>query len=65
MTKEVAKLNSLLKKAKNELLKDEVITLFDLTRKRIRKIEQKAALFYYARKRNPRPNKAKIKPPED
>jgi len=42
MTNEVAKLNSLLKKAKNELTEDEVIALFDLTRKRIRKIEQKA-----------------------
>jgi DNA-directed RNA polymerase sigma subunit (sigma70/sigma32) len=42
MTEEIAKLNYLLKKAKNELTKDEVITLFDLTRKRIRKIEQKA-----------------------
>jgi len=53
MTKEVAKLKSLLKKAKNELTKDEVITLFDLTRKRIRKLEQKVVLLYYARKRNP------------
>jgi len=42
MTEEIAKLNYLLKKAKNELTKDEVITLFNLTRKRIRKIEQKA-----------------------
>jgi len=42
MTNEVAKLNSLLEKAKNELPKDEVIALFDLTRKRIQKIEQKA-----------------------
>jgi len=58
MTNEVAKLNSLLKKAKNELTKDEVITLFDLTRKRIRKLEQKAVLLLYARKRNPRPERA-------
>jgi len=42
MTKEVDKLNSLLKKAKRELTKEEVITLFNLTRKRIRKLEQKA-----------------------
>jgi hypothetical protein len=59
MRKEVAKLNSLLKKAKKELTKDEVIDLFDLTRKRIQKIEQKATLLYYARKRNPRPEKIK------
>jgi len=42
MTKDVDKLNSLLKKAKRELTKDEVFTLFDLTRKRIQKLEQKA-----------------------
>jgi len=42
MTDEVARLNSLLEKAKNELPKDEVIALFDLTRKRIQKLEQKA-----------------------
>lgn len=42
MTADVARLNSLLQKAKNELTKDEVITLFDLTRKRIKEIEQKA-----------------------
>jgi DNA-directed RNA polymerase sigma subunit (sigma70/sigma32) len=42
MTEDVAKLNSLLEKAKNELTEDEVITLFDLTRKRIQEIEEKA-----------------------
>ena len=55
----IAKLESLLRKAKNELTKDEVFTLFDLTRKRIRKLEQKAVILLYARKRNPRPEKAK------
>ena len=59
MTDDMARLYSLLEKAKNELTKDEIITLFDLTRKRIRKLEQKAALFYYAKKRNPKPEKAK------
>ena len=59
MRDDVAKLNSLLEKAKNELTKDEVIALFDLTRKRIRKLEQKAVLLLYAKKRNPRPEKAK------
>jgi len=55
MTADVARLKSLLQKAKNELTKDEVIDLFNLTRKRIRKLEQKAVLLLYARKRNPRP----------
>ena len=59
MTADVARLNSLLEKAKNELTKDEIIALFTLTRKRIRKLEQKAVLLLYARKRNPRPEKAK------
>jgi hypothetical protein len=59
MTNEVAKLNSLLEKAKNELTKDEIIDLFNLTRKRIQKLEQKAVLLLYARKRNPRPEKVK------
>ena len=42
MTADVARLKSLLQKAKNELTKDEVIDLFNLTRKRIQEIEQKA-----------------------
>jgi len=37
-----SKLNSLLEEAKNSLTKDEIKTLFDTTRKRIREIEQKA-----------------------
>jgi len=42
VTEEIARLNSLLKKAKSELTEDEVKTLFSITRKRIREIEQKA-----------------------
>jgi len=67
MTADVARLNSLLQKAKNELTKDEVVALFDLTRKRIRKLEQKAVLLLYAKRRNPRPEKTvktKKRPPE-
>ena len=57
MTKEVAELNFLLKKAKSELTKDEVITLFDITRKRIQRLEQKALNRLNKNKSNPEKTK--------
>ena len=43
MKKHLAELNFLLEESKSrELTKDEVKTLFDITRKRIQEIEQKA-----------------------
>ena len=59
MTKDRAELEFLLEEGKSrQLTRDETITLFNLTRKRIQRLEQKAALLYYARRKNPRPQKA-------
>jgi len=58
MTKDMAELNFLLEEGKSrQLTKDEAFTLFNLTRKRIRRLEQKAVLLYYSKKRNPKPKK--------
>jgi DNA-directed RNA polymerase sigma subunit (sigma70/sigma32) len=54
----IAKLNSLLEKAKSSLSKDEIRTLFDLTRKRIREIEKKALNRLNKNKPNPKDNSA-------
>ena len=59
MTKDRAELEFLLEEGKTrQLIRDETITLFKLTRKRIQRLEQKAALLYYAKRKNPRPQKA-------
>ena len=61
MTKET-ELNFLLKGAESrQLTKDETITLFNITRKRIQKLEQKAVLLYYAKRKNPKPEDSFIK----
>jgi hypothetical protein len=58
MTKDRAELDSLLEEGRSrQLTRDEITTLFKLTRKRIQRLEQKAALLYYAKRKNPRPEK--------
>ena len=60
MTKDQAKMDFLFEEAKSrQLTKDETLTLFYLTRKRIKKLEQKAVLLYYSKRKNPKPEKTK------
>jgi len=60
MTKDEAEMIFLFKEAESrQLTKDEVITLFNITRKRIQRLEQKAVLLLYSKRRNPKPEKTK------